>query len=222
MKSLYTLIAAVAAVLPAIASAATIDELCRTYEGSTVIRQYYLFEESDSWTWYQPSGYEMTISKGDADGAIIIKNFVPGTPDLNATFDETTQTISIPVQQWPTADYQFVSGDTLTDSEGYLVIDAEDPAKGTVGTDGKITFDVGSWGVRINDEYYHDAYAYDGESYFTPKNDTAIESIIDNTTDAPAEYYTIDGVRVGPDSLRPGLYIRRSGSAVTKLYIRQK
>ncbi len=53
----------------------------------------------------------------------------------------------------------------------------------------------------------------------TDKN-AGVNDITVDTTDAPVEYYTLQGIRVNADALTPGLYIRRQGTRATKLLIR--
>jgi len=42
----------------------------------------------------------------------------------------------------------------------------------------------------------------------------------DADNDAPVEYFNLNGQRINADNLTPGVYLRRQGSAVTKLHIR--
>lgn len=42
-----------------------------------------------------------------------------------------------------------------------------------------------------------------------------------DNTDAPVEYYNLQGVRIAADNLTPGIYIRRQGTEVTKILIRK-
>lgn len=219
MKKFYSLLLLASALIPSTAKAVTIDELCRSYTGDVVVGQYMLFDTSvDNWTWYEPNGYTMNIVKGEGENAIVIKNFVPDMADLNATFDESTQTITIPVQTWPFDGYQFVTGSYTYDESGYMVITSDNPVTATVSDDGKIIFAEDAWGVRYG--IYQDAYAYAGDGYFTPINTGAIEGIESDESNAPVEYFTIDGMRANGTSLSPGLYLRRQGSKVTKILVR--
>lgn len=48
-------------------------------------------------------------------------------------------------------------------------------------------------------------------------------SIADTNTDTSyenAEYYTLQGLRINPSALTPGIYIRRQGTSTTKIYIK--
>jgi len=50
---------------------------------------------------------------------------------------------------------------------------------------------------------------------------TGVQDIsLDNDLDAPAEYFNLQGVRVNPDNLAPGLYLVRKGNEVTKQTIK--
>ncbi len=41
-----------------------------------------------------------------------------------------------------------------------------------------------------------------------------------NNSDAPVEYFNIQGIRVNADNLTPGFYIRRQGNKVAKIYVK--
>lgn len=72
-----------------------------------------------------------------------------------------------------------------------------------------------------DDEYYVTAVYDRGES--TASNVARLgESGIDGITApaAPAEYFTVSGLKVAADALTPGIYIRRQGSTVSKVVIR--
>lgn len=53
---------------------------------------------------------------------------------------------------------------------------------------------------------------------YAPESSSSIDTVTDNyDPDVPAEYYNLQGIRVGTPS--PGIYIRRQGSSVSKVYI---
>lgn len=54
---------------------------------------------------------------------------------------------------------------------------------------------------------------------FNSTASTGIDSIEADSA-APVEYYNIQGMRIAPEALTPGLYIRRQGSKTTKVIIR--
>ncbi|MDO5395231.1 MAG: hypothetical protein Q4F07_04630, partial [Bacteroidales bacterium] len=56
-------------------------------------------------------------------------------------------------------------------------------------------------------------YSYKGAS-------SGVDNIIADDTDAPVEYYNLQGVRVAAENLSTGIYIRRQGSKATKVLIR--
>lgn len=49
---------------------------------------------------------------------------------------------------------------------------------------------------------------------------SAIEGIEADTTDAPAEYYNLQGIRVAADQLVPGIYIERQGNTTRKILVK--
>ncbi len=57
--------------------------------------------------------------------------------------------------------------------------------------------------------------------YVADENGTqGIDEIGDDNANAPVEYYNLQGIRVNGDNLTPGIYIRRQGSEVTKVFVR--
>lgn len=86
-------------------------------------------------------------------------------------------------------------------------------------------------------EIYHKVSAYgrqvdaygqsydDRESEYSPlefvmKSVNGIEGISADSSDAPAEYYTIDGYRVSDPASTPGLYIVRRGNETSKVLVK--
>ena len=64
-----------------------------------------------------------------------------------------------------------------------------------------------------------------GHLYLTGGTVTGIESVGSSSdaaenSDAPVEYYNLQGLRVNADNLTPGIYIRRQGSVATKIAVR--
>ncbi|MDE6311251.1 MAG: chitobiase/beta-hexosaminidase C-terminal domain-containing protein [Muribaculaceae bacterium] len=49
---------------------------------------------------------------------------------------------------------------------------------------------------------------------------TGVENIQTEDVDAPVEYYNIQGMRVQPEHMTPGMYIRRQGKSSMKIYVR--
>lgn len=49
---------------------------------------------------------------------------------------------------------------------------------------------------------------------------SGVEAIATETTDAPAEYYNLQGMKVAADSLVPGIYVCRQGSKATKVLVK--
>ena len=49
---------------------------------------------------------------------------------------------------------------------------------------------------------------------------SGIDSITGDATDAPAEFYNLQGIRMDGNSLTPGIYIMRQGSKATKVLVR--
>lgn len=49
---------------------------------------------------------------------------------------------------------------------------------------------------------------------------SGISSVVIDNSNAPVEYYNLNGMRVAEDNLTPGLYIRRQGTDVKKVYVK--
>jgi hypothetical protein len=45
-------------------------------------------------------------------------------------------------------------------------------------------------------------------------------TVAEDNTDAPVQYFNLNGIRVNGDNLTPGLYIRRQGTKASKVIIR--
>lgn len=77
--------------------------------------------------------------------------------------------------------------------------------------------------IRIETTKAHDAgwgiKLHEAQVYASPQDTTGIESVTGDDTDAPVEYYNLQGVRV--DNPAAGhIYIRRQGNTATKVAIR--
>ncbi|MDE5629481.1 MAG: phosphodiester glycosidase family protein [Muribaculaceae bacterium] len=59
------------------------------------------------------------------------------------------------------------------------------------------------------------AYVVEG-----PAEQVGVETVSVEDSKASVEWYNLQGVRVSPDNLAPGIYIRRQGKATKKVYIR--
>ncbi len=64
-------------------------------------------------------------------------------------------------------------------------------------------------GLKISGKFNGEVDVTGIESIFSPENN-----------DGKEEYYNINGVRVNPDNLRPGIYIRRKGNKSEKIIIK--
>lgn len=176
------------------------------------------YDESNSaWSQFsQPTG-TMTIEKGDSDNAIILKGFVANHPDINATYNAETGTITIQAtSNWPISNYTLCKEVTGYDSDGYFVITSREAFTGQFDADKKLTF--APWAVCNNS--YSDVVVYQTSSVYTPAN-AAIEGITADDADinAPVEFYNLQGVRVNAENLGTGIYIRRQGSKATKIFV---
>ena len=65
-----------------------------------------------------------------------------------------------------------------------------------------------------------DAVMFDNLGIYGCSLSAGVADITVDNTDAPVEYYNLQGVRVATDNLTPGIYIRRQGTATTKVILR--
>lgn len=49
---------------------------------------------------------------------------------------------------------------------------------------------------------------------------SGIENVIVNDSNAPAEYYNLQGIRMNGDALAPGVYVKRQGNATSKILVK--
>lgn len=86
-------------------------------------------------------------------------------------------------------------------------------------------------GLNSGTTYYYTVRGHNGSVASLRSNEIAVATTgtpgsgigdinADLDADAPVEYYTLQGVRVSPDNLTPGFYVRRQGRTATKLYIK--
>lgn len=166
----------------------------------------------------------MTIEKGSAANEITIKNFAPNQPDLTATYDAATSTITIQPVIWinnaTIGSYSgynlYICTGEITQDGTYNVVTDRKPVTGKVANDKTITFS--NW--MLVDDYYDEPMSYNITSVYTPTN-AAIEGITadDSDINAPVEFYNLQGVRVNAETLGTGIYIRRQGSKATKIMV---
>lgn len=58
-------------------------------------------------------------------------------------------------------------------------------------------------------------------TYVEDNNGSAgVDDVVVDNSDAPVEYYNLQGIRVNADNLTPGIYVRRQGTEVTKILVK--
>ncbi len=99
-------------------------------------------------------------------------------------------------------------------------IDADINLTGTVDAEGKAIMHIDViWHMPLDEGGYQDVpIGVDFNGNFSYAGIGGIEA---DNTDAPVEYYNLQGVRIAADNLTPGIYIRRQGTEVTKILIRK-
>lgn len=100
-----------------------------------------------------------------------------------------------------------IKAENITPTGGTLDGRKWTPAAGTICTDVTIAIPGASRLGSVNVAYVEDPAATSG-----------VESIVTDNTDAPVEYYNLQGVRVENPSA--GLYIRRQGNTATKVLVK--
>jgi len=100
----------------------------------------------------------------------------------------------------------------------------KDGTEVAVNADGQIaakTKGYAEWSVKAGDTYY---FTVAGSKLslagfiFTPDTSTAITDINVDNANAPVEYFNLQGIRV--ENPQNGLYIRRQGNKVEKVYVK--
>ncbi len=56
--------------------------------------------------------------------------------------------------------------------------------------------------------------------HITDASGSAVSDVENDSSDLPVEYYNLQGMRVQADALTPGIYIRRQGTATSKIAVR--
>ena len=121
---------------------------------------------------------------------------------LTTTTDETAAAVVKFVQYGDGIVAQFTDGD-------YIVSDGTNFGKGTpTGTEAPASLAEGATLVP--------AYVFVSKG----NNSTGVEDIEMVETEAPAQYYNLNGVEVKAGNLVPGIYIVRQGNKVSKQFIR--
>lgn len=189
------------------------------------------------WKWYD--GYTLVIEKGETDNSVVLKNWFPPVwegglpfPDLHGTYDALTGVITVQPAEWIDA-YSYEEEDLLGRPTGNI-IEAEDlytickehtkttsnyhdggldPFSIKVSVaDGKMTLRFDNIAF-VDDEYYYEYLeGYNGKA---SKDFAGISSVVIDT-DAPAEYYNLQGIRVASPA-RGTFYIVRQGDTITKV-----
>ncbi|MCM1348119.1 MAG: chitobiase/beta-hexosaminidase C-terminal domain-containing protein [Firmicutes bacterium] len=125
---------------------------------------------------------------------------------------------------------------TLSTSKGYVLekivinynntasIPLADGQKGTYAYADK----VGTW-TSSNDKVSAVTFAIPADGSNSQINSievicnqdlSAIESVAVDNSNAPVEYFNLQGVRVDADNMVPGIYVRRQGTEVTKILVK--
>ncbi len=194
------------------------EDIIRDYDASCSFMESGLFTTTDiQWHKVEHPHYVVSIDRGTNDNDIIIRNFLPGEQALNAVFDPVRNQISIPVQEWPFAGYEFCHGSTAlqySDDRQVVVGISADP---TGVSDFIIEFPSGSWAVR--DAAYGDYISV----RFAETRLVARVKTQSGITDATAE--TDDGILLNLQGQEvknpaPGIYIRISSGTSHKVVIR--
>lgn len=101
------------------------------------------------------------------------------------------------------------------------------PTVGTasVGINGFYLHQLGHTDNRMNSRDSRLAYwtggAGDGSTFLvTHVATSAIDDIATDNMEYPAKYYNLQGVRINPENMEPGIYICRKGSNATKVLVK--
>lgn len=127
-------------------------------------------------------------------------------------YDETKTGLTTTTDASKAAVVKFVQhGDGIVaqfDDGDYIVSDGTKFGKGTISTETTTSLDGSATLVP--------AYVFVSKG----NNSTGVEDIEMVETEAPAQYYNLNGVEVKAGNLVPGIYIVRQGNKVSKQFIR--
>lgn len=205
-----------------VASALTVQDICKTYKYTGEVYQDYTVipnlttVDENGWKMSQMSG-TVTIDAGEGNN-VVVKGLFPGAKDIKAVFDPVANTLTFDKM---VNDYTYGSalyaltfgngGDVTYDSEGYPVVSAINAVVGKFDANGVLT--VEDW--MLIDDYYMQPFLYYGYTVCTPDEASVVADI--EVENAPTLYYNLQGVRV--DNPTKGVYILRQGSKATKVVL---
>lgn len=176
---------------------------------------------SDNMTLYVPFGMEDKYDNSDWDYRV---GSIRGIPTL-----EIPQIISKELHFGETfliepdivinPEFPFLHGLTTEVKEWYFDTLPENTEVITIEDNGVVT--AKNEGRAIGEYMLIDEYGgeYYGGFDITVTNEAGVDSIGSDENNAPAEYYNMNGIRVNPKSLTPGIYIKRQGNKSYKIVI---
>lgn len=244
MKKFLLAIAAAAACFTA--SAFTVEEICGEYEAKDMdlSSNYDAFRATSysggsinaiSWT--------MTISQIDGNKVkltqFLKQGVINGYPkvdfDVEGEFNPDNNTITIqPTNfkyQFPAASFLGDQFKTIAKYDGTELYNSNSPSYSdgnfqsfTAKFDSRKRLTVEAWAMYNTNNFacnlipaYGEDPDYVDGTYFTYAGGAGLDDIVAEDN-APVEYYTLQGVRVAEPT--PGLYIRRQGTKVTKVFVK--
>ncbi|MDE5829949.1 MAG: leucine-rich repeat protein [Duncaniella sp.] len=141
------------------------------------------------------------------DNVVIIPAATSLTLDQGETF-----------QMWAKTHFAY-DAETIT----YEMWESLNPAVATISTDGLITAAAeGDTEVKYTVTTVNGSYSTSCKVTVTGQGSSGIENITveEEDSDATAEYFTLQGVRVNADNLTPGIYIVRQGNTAKKVLVK--
>lgn len=218
-----------------------LDEMDDLLSGANRIKYAKVTDWSDQTDGYYKSPLVITVNYLDNDGGYDMKGVVDGKEYVTASyrklddygsFTERTTGYDIDFDE-DLNEYDIDPYDDTRerrfDAYGLLLYEKEvyywDGELDEIEeTKAKVTYDK-TYGYPLEyvEAYSHDGaeFRYDSKTVFSNYSDVSgIEGIEIDNTDAPVEYYNLQGVRVNSENPAPGIYIRRQGNKATKVYVK--
>ncbi len=145
---------------------------------------------------------------------ISLDEYLAPTIAETATWIKENLTREMPIYKWDE------TGSVVVDEDGYPVVDHTVPTVITgqpCATDDLsviATWTYDSWTVKS------DTHEYYTHIYDIAKIQAGVNEIVAEESEAPAIFYNLQGVKVPAENLAPGIYVKRQGQKVEKIYMK--
>ncbi len=167
-----------------------------------------------------------------AEGAVYVPNFLGSKQDVEVAYNSDNEVIgitSIYGTFWDASKYGIYTetsdiirflypyGDETQSNEMYFNADASEVTDSYVKVNATVTY----YTFNGNEVDWNAGYTTRNEDFYIYfPGTTGVSSVAVGNSNAPVEYYNLNGVRVNGENLTSGLYIRRQGAKATKVLVK--